>query len=292
MNYFWTNTIWYLLLNALTVFELILVLAKAKNRKFVFAYYTTISGIVIVVFEQVVYLLTRGYDYHPMFVPTMPTFDNLLGKISSQLSVSATALLVAVFDLNLFWILIFAGLYAGIEELFLALGIYKHNWYQTWMTPVSLIVYFWFVRTYYPIVRKGVKPIVHYLNIFAGLFTLFITSPVPLSFFLSGVQNYIPDHFPDPVIYSILIINLYFAVLAVSMMPAYFFKLKWRWKTAVIGVLLAVIYMAYKKWDLLWFQNDWWYLAFSISTIFWVYTCIIVLDNFYKSVEPIHPSSE
>ncbi len=163
---------------------------------------------VIVIFEQVVYLLTRGYDYYPKFLPTMPLYDNLLGKMCSQLSVSATALLIAVFNLKFRWILILAGTYGIIEELFLALGIYKHHWYHTWITPVSLVAYFWLAKKYYALLLKGsIKPIVHFVNMFTGLFTLYISSPEPWAFLLFGVQSYVAERFPDTFIYTILLIN-------------------------------------------------------------------------------------
>lgn len=85
LTFFWSHTIWYVLLNALTAAELILVFVRAKPRKFIYAFYTTISGAIIVLFEQIVFLLARGYDYYPLFLTTMPYYDNLLGKVSSQL---------------------------------------------------------------------------------------------------------------------------------------------------------------------------------------------------------------
>lgn len=291
MNHFWTNSIWYLLLSAVTLFVLIFILYRAKRRKFVFAFYLTVSGSVVVFFEQVIYLFTRGYDYYPKIIESMPYYDNLLGKVISQLSVSTTALLIAVYQLNILWMLLLAAMFGLIEELFLSLGIYKHNWYQTWMTVVSLVIYFWLAKKYYVLLLNSInrivhdKPFVHYFNMFTAMFTLYIASPIPWSFVLSGVQAYVQDHFPDPFIYIVTIINAVFIVIAVPMMLVYFYKLKWRWKAVVALALYAAIYIAYTL-NLIWFKDFLWFLIFTSVNISWIYFCVVLLDNFYKSIEP------
>jgi len=68
----------------------------------------------------------------------------------------------------------------------------------------------------------------------------------------------------DPFVSTILNINLVFVLFAAAIMPVYYLKLKWRWKTAVMAALLGVIYFDYKLLHLLWFQNDGWPLVFSV----------------------------
>ena len=38
MEYFWTNTVWFLLLGMATIIEIIFVLVKSRNRARVFAF--------------------------------------------------------------------------------------------------------------------------------------------------------------------------------------------------------------------------------------------------------------
>lgn len=291
MKYFWTNTIWYLLLDAVTILELIVILVSTRRRKFAFAFYLTLCGIEVLLFETFVFLLTRAYDYAPKIILTQPFDDNLLGKVFSQLSVSATAVLVSVFKLKLIWIVMLSAIYAIVEEVFLALGVYSHNWYRTWMTPIALTAFFWGSKKYYAALLKGPKPFVHYLNIYTGLFPMFVLT-ILWAFSLAGVQNYVASMFRDPVIYRILISTWYFTVVAIPMMLIYFLKLKWRWKAVVIAALHGVNYLAYKKWNFLWFKNDWWYLIFSTATIFWMYFSVVLLDRLYKSATPNQPSAE
>ncbi|KIL39842.1 membrane protein [Gordoniibacillus kamchatkensis] len=287
MNYFWSNTIWYLVLDAVTILEMTFILVRTKRRKFAFAFYLTLCGMEVLFFETVVFLLTRAYDYAPKIIQTQPFDDNLLGKVFSQLSVSATALLVAVFRLKFFWILTLSVIYALIENLFLALGVYSHNWYRTWMTPIALIAFFWGAKTYYAALLKGPKPFAHYLNIFTGLFPMFVLT-ILWVFSLSGYQNYIASAFPDPVIYRILISTWYFIAVSIPMMLIYFLKLTWRWKAAVIIALHGVNYLAYKKWNLLWFKDEWWYLIFSTVTIVWMYFSVLLLDYLYAKPKQQH----
>jgi hypothetical protein len=74
--------------------------------------------------------------------------DGVVGNYFSQFSVSATAMLIAVYELNYYWYIIFAGAYGCIEELFLKLGIYEQYWYRTWMTVASLPVLSWIGKKY------------------------------------------------------------------------------------------------------------------------------------------------
>lgn len=148
MNYFWTNTIWYVLLAFSTIFEVIFSIIKARRRKFVFAFYMTLVGLVLF-FKTIILIVFKAYNYYPMIIHTSPFDDVLAGNLFSQFSVAATALLVAAFNLEYYWIIILSGLYGLIEELFLALGIYSHNWYQTWMTVVLLNIYFGWAKKNY-----------------------------------------------------------------------------------------------------------------------------------------------
>jgi hypothetical protein len=139
---FWNYTIWYVLLGVLTLVELAYVLVKAKRRRLAVAFYLTILGIVLS-YETVILIFMRAYVYYPMILKDPPmAFDAILaGNLFSQFSVSATALLVTILNLDYRWYLAFGVIYGAIEEAFLALGVYSQNWYQTWMTVIGLPLY-------------------------------------------------------------------------------------------------------------------------------------------------------
>lgn len=73
---FWTNTIWFVLLGIITIFEIIIVLIKAKNRKSVVALYWTIAGMTFN-FEMVIFALFKSYNYYPKVLPELP-FDDAI----------------------------------------------------------------------------------------------------------------------------------------------------------------------------------------------------------------------
>jgi hypothetical protein len=170
MEYFWTNTIWYILLGVLTVFELIVIMRRVENRKLTLAFYLTLIGIVLH-FETTIFIFFKAYSYYPMILknPPMPIDDMLMGNLFSQTSVAATALLTATLNLKNYWYVIFALMYGVTEELFLALGIYSHNWYQTWMTVVCLIIYFWIAKKMYQIISRDIKPWFYYVCMYISI---------------------------------------------------------------------------------------------------------------------------
>ncbi|MDR3543623.1 MAG: hypothetical protein P4L69_22105 [Desulfosporosinus sp.] len=280
MNLFWTNTIWYVLLGVLTVFEVIFSIIKSKRYKFVFAFYMTLAGLVFF-FETIILIIFRAYNYYPMIILSSPFDDVLAGNLFSQFSVAATALLVAVFNLEYYWMIIMSGIYGLIEELFLALGIYSHNWYRTWMTFVTLIVYFWWAKRNYLNSLKGIKPLRYYFFIFIGLFPLDVVT-ILWAFILSGYQNYTGNFIPDPVRSPYVVAVLYYVLLAITMILIYFLKLKWRWKSIVILTFYGVNYLAYKI-HIFYFFNTEWFLIFSTVSIFSVYLSVVFIDHLFKT---------
>ena len=277
-EFFWSNTIWYILLSILTVFELIVIFVRAERRKFIFAFYLTLAGITFS-FETILFIILRAYYYYPMIIQTSSFDDALAGNLFSQFSLAATALLVAFFNLKNYWIIIFAGVYGIIEELFLQLGIYKHYWYRTWMTVFAMTLFFWWAKKYYLKNLKYIKPHWHYFNIFFGLFSLDVIT-VLWGFILSGNQNYSTKFIPDPVGSPYVLAALYYVFLSSIMMIIYYFKLRWRWKAIVILALYAVNYIAYQI--EIFYIKEGWFLIFSTVTIFSMYFSVIFLDRLYK----------
>lgn len=98
---FWTNTIWFLLLGLTIIIELILIFTKAKDRKLVLALYLTITGLTFVV--ENVLAGFNAYQYFPKLLPKTAYDDSVMDNFFSQFSVSATALLIAVYNLQYYW---------------------------------------------------------------------------------------------------------------------------------------------------------------------------------------------
>ncbi|MDO0825878.1 hypothetical protein [Desulfosporosinus nitroreducens] len=282
MNYFWTNTIWYVLLGILTLIELIFVMVRVENRKLTIAFYLTLLGIVLH-FETIIFIFMDAYAYYPMIIknPPMPIDDMLMGNLFSQTSVSATALLVAVLNLKYYWFIIFAVMYGIIEELFLSLGIYSHNWYQTWMTVISLPIYFWVAKKMYEKIIRGIKPLFYYGYIYLGLFLPSSATLTHMFFILTRHQDFNATLFPDPVTSRFLIFWVHFHLLSIPIMLIYFLRFNFIWKALVIIALYIIYYIGYKL-NLIWIKEGW-FLPVSTANIFGMYLSVVILDKLYDS---------
>jgi hypothetical protein len=254
-------------------------MVMAKRRKLVLALYLTIIGIVFG-FETIIFCFLKAYNYYPMIIQTSGFDDGLAGNIFSQLSVSITALLIAILNLKYYWYFLFSGIYCVIEELFLALGIYKHHWYRTWMTFVSLILLFWIVKKIYVQALKSIGNVLRYTYIFFGLFTLHTPLITWGSFKLTGYQTFNPNIFPDHVLSYMTLFVINFILLSNTIMIIYFLKLKWRWKMTVIFALYIAYYITYKLNYI--YVKDGWFLIFTTAEIFGAYLFVFILDRLYK----------
>lgn len=278
-NAFWSHTIWFILLGLTTLIELIVIFSKVTNRKPVFAVYLTISGMAFC-FEMVVLSYLKAYTYYPMLLPHSPPDDSIAGNIFSQFSVTATALLIAVLKLKYYWYFIFALLYGAIEELFLAFGVYKQNWYQTWMTVVFLQILFWITKHVYRITITRLKGFLRYVFIFLGLLTLHQHIIVWI-FRIIGIQRFSEKVLSDSDHSLVLLSSSYMLLLGVTIMVIYFTGIRWRWKVAVI-IVLYFAHMLAMKVDLIIYKTGWFWFSTSIS-IWGMYLYTYILDKLYKS---------
>jgi len=281
---FWTYTIWYVLLGVLTLFELIYVMIKANNRRLTFAFYLTILGIVLI-FETIILIFLKAYFYYPMLLQNSNfLFDRVLaGNLFSQFSVAATALLVTILKLDFHWFVIFAVIYSGIEEMFLALGIYSHNWYQTWMTFLGLLLYFWISKKIYVTIIQGVKPLVYYGYVFLGLFPLYVIT-ILWGLMVSGYLEFSTTALFDPISSRFFLCLAMFAIPpAVVMMVIYYVRLQWIWKA--IGILmLYLFYYSGGKLNLILIKEGW-FLVVSTTTMLWMYLSVFIMDKLYNRKE-------
>lgn len=274
---FWTHTIWFILLGITTVIELIIIFAKVNNRKTTLAFYLTISGLTFC-FEMIILSYLKAYTYFPMLIPSSPPDDSIAGNLFSQFSVTATALVLTVFNLKYYWYVIFAVMYGGIEELFLALGIYKQHWYQTWMTIVLLLILFWLTKHAYRICFTSLKGFLLYVYIFLGLVTLH-QNVIIWVLRLIGVQVFSEGVLSDKQHSLVLLSSLYMLLLGVIIILIYFTRIRWGWKIAVI-VLLYLAHFVAMTFDLIIYKAGWFWVSTSIS-IWSMYGFTYMLDRLY-----------
>ena len=272
---FWSNTIWYILLGFFCIVQIIFALKKAKNRKHAIALFLIISGMTFS-FEAIIFLFFKAYNYYPMIIPQSPIDDGLAGNLFSQFTVTATAILISIFNLKFYWFFIFSLIYGIIEEFFLSLGIYSHNWYQTWMTMLGLVLLFYIAKKMDEVKFKQISPIWKYIFMLFGLYTLHM----PIIFWpsiLSGIIKLNTKILPDAMISYALISLINLILLSFTCMTIYFSKLKWLGKLTIVFALYGIIYFA-SSLNIIYVKDDYFFI-FSTMDIFGMYLSVYILNK-------------
>jgi hypothetical protein len=269
-----------MLLGIFTVIQLTVVLVKAENRRQTIAFYFTLVGIVLN-FENIILIYFKSYTYYPMILRNAryPFDDALAGNLFSQFSVAATVLLVVIYNLKYYWYFIFAVIYGIIEEAFIALGIYTHHWYRTWMTVISLLFAFWLAKRMYWKIGRSIKPLYYYGYIYLALFTLYT-----ITFQWGGlITGYISANtaiFADPTASRYGLATAFFSVLtSIVMMLIYFSKPKWYWSLILVAAIYVIDYIGFKL-NLIWIKDGWFFAAITLSCL-WMFTVICIMDKLY-----------
>jgi hypothetical protein len=276
---FWTNTIWYLLLGAGTAAELAYAIAKSERKGQTLAFYFTVVGATLFV-EETLLVFLKAYTYYPRIVVNVGTpFDDVIaGNFFSQFSISASLVLVVTRQMKSNWYGIFAVLYGLIELGFLKLGIYRHFWYQTWMTVVMLPIAFLIVRLLYQMLQRGIKPVFYVGYVVCGLFPL-VSLGISFSLKLAGIQITSDKVLADPEMSRQLISLSLFFIVAGAMMLAALPRLRLRWFVPVVLGLYA-LYYGYVIAGLEIIRQGW-FLPVASVMIFGTYLFILLLDRLY-----------
>ncbi|WP_010098044.1 hypothetical protein [Ornithinibacillus scapharcae] len=274
---FWSNTIWYILLGLVTIIVLFIVFIKTPNRKHVLSLYLTVCGITFFAFEMITLMCLKAYIYFPKIFTNQHN-DSVVGNLFSQTSVSASAILITVFNVKFHWQLIIVLIYGGIEELFILMGIYKQNWYRTWMTSILLLILFRIAKIVSTILSKHLKRTWRYIFIFFGLCTLHFHL-VTWASKAVGVRSFNENLCPDNDCSIAVIAATYHLLLGISTMILYFMNIKWNWKAAGIFILYIAHFIA-EKYQVLSSADCWFFILTSIS-IWGMYLNIYILDRLY-----------
>ncbi len=287
MDHFWTYTIWYILLGLTTVGELAAAFVLSGKRRLAAGLYLILAGIVLC-FETMILIFGKAYTYYPMLLQTSPDpFDRVLaGNLFSQFSVAATALLVALFGLGFRWSFLLAAAYGLVEEIFLALGIYSHNWYSTWMTVIGLSLYFQLAKTLHAFLLRGVSPAVFYGCIFIGLFPLYIVTVV-WAFMVSGHLSFNAALLSDPVASRYLLVLAVYAVPGAAAAMYIYYARSGPLRKALAAAALFLLYFACAVHGLIVIRPGW-FLAVTVTTTAWAYLSVALMDRLLRQARKPH----
>jgi len=284
-QYFFSHTIWYVLLGLSTILELAYVLIKTDQRKLMFGLFLTIAGILFIIEIQVLAVF-RAYEYSPMIAAHISDIDDsIIGNVFSQFSIAATALLVSFLNLKKYWYLICALLYGGIEELFLYLGIYHHHWYKTWMTVVGFTVLLWLMNRIYQRAFANPGRCFQYACAFFAVYTLFVhivSMPIRL-FSIPPLKHLLKDDWGSIALNTAL---SYFPLYG-TIMLAHYKRLKWPYPLAVAAVLYALYFAQYAIGYIV-YQYIWQVFVLATIHIIGMYLLVHVVDWLYGGLPVYH----
>lgn len=243
------------------------------------ALFIIISGMTFS-YEMTIFSFFKSYNYFPMIIPQSPIDDGLAGNLFSQFSVTASAMLIAVYNLKYYWFFVFSLMYGLIEEFFVRLGIYSHYWYQTWMTMLGLFLLFWLTKRMYKIDLKNIKHFWRYILMFFGLFTLHMPA-IFWALILTKIIVLNINILPDPMNSYALIRLLNLLFLSITCTFIYFSKLNWQWKSILTFCLYGSLYLACKL-NLINVKEGMFFVFASID-ILGMYLCVFILDKLMYS---------
>jgi hypothetical protein len=281
MNFLWSHTIWYLLLGVVSIIQIIYTLYHSENRCRTLAFYLTIVGLPLY-FETMVLIFFDSYVYYPKIIrdPTLDPFNDVLaGNLFSQFGVSSSALLLTICGKSFFWYVGVAFFYCLVEELFIALEIYRHYWWETWMTFFGLIVFFAISKWKYDRLVRGLQSKYSYYGfINLGLFPLCTILLLWGVLDLYGLMRFTETLFSNPKI-SRYGLYVTFSSICYPLAIWGYMRQQWIWRIAASTLVGIVIFFG-NKYHLLIFREGW-FVPISILMICWMYFSVWGLDSLY-----------
>jgi hypothetical protein len=255
---------WYLALVVLSIMIIAITYWKSRN-KLISILLFGVAGLSYLI-ENIILIWLKAYVYYPGFIQDKLA-DSILGAIVSDLfSLPSTAVLIAVFQLNWVWIILISGMFAGVEMLFLKLGIYKHYWWKTYYTFISLIFFYTLIKKWF-----------HWLNNPHGRILSIVTLILSLHFIKTQFSIIIYELLKTGQ-YSVrwiealgrpsyaisTPINLY---VAISLTSLIIFRARLIWKAAAI-VGLFVVDIALFKLHIIQIHTYWHFVYLILSNVF------------------------
>ncbi|MEH7482232.1 hypothetical protein V7157_14355 [Neobacillus drentensis] len=230
------NSYWYYALLVLSTSLFCFILFKKRNSQTLFLLLTMIGmGFII---ETIIFNFLGCYKYNPNFIQHNTFYDNNLGAfVSNAFSLPIVATLIATFHLGWIWMVLFSGLFVGIEWLFLMLHIYSHNWWRLAYTGLGLPFYFATAKIYYKWILRPSKGFKHNWMLYLIIGSISCSAHIlPIIFFSNRI--YTPGWFEDSGRDSIALAAIFY--LCDSLFYCLMSKLNWKmkWSKYILAGLL------------------------------------------------------
>lgn len=275
---FWTNTVWYIALAVISIALFLYTLRKAKERKKTTAFFFGVLGMAYII-EVFFLIIFDAYAYYPKIA--IDSFhESLVGNFFSQYSVSASAVLIATLDLNIWWRIGFSFAYFFIDVLFVQLNIYSHNWYNSWYTLAGFFIYSWVVKKWHEKIFAHPAKVIYFATLFLALFSLagnFLGTTMnflEIRRYASGLYEQVTKDNTATAILYLLPFNAVIILLSrIKSRPAL--------KSLAFLVLFAVDYILYSKGVI--HVKAGWYVPGALITLFGSYFLAVLLDRLLRA---------
>ncbi|MGF6952194.1 hypothetical protein QF028_004699 [Neobacillus sp. B4I6] len=234
------NSYWYYALLVLSTILFCFILFKKRNTQTLFLLLTMIGmGFII---ETIIFNFLGCYKYNPNFIQHNTFYDNNLGAfVSNAFSLPIVATLIATFHLGWIWMVLFSGLFVGIEWLFLKLHIYSHNWWRLAYTGLGLPFYFATAKIYYKWILRPSKGFKHNWMLYLIIGSISCSAHIlPIIFFSNRI--YTPGWFENSGRDSIALAAIFYLCdsLFYCLMSKLNWKMKWG-KYILAGLLMYAV---------------------------------------------------
>lgn len=251
---------WFYGLTAIGAGMIAFTLAKTKSVftvslvSFLILSFMTVSEFIV--------LTTFGaYAYKPGVFPD-PFADSVVGYIWGNYFIwTGAANLVVNFSLGNRWIVLLAGVFMLIETLFVALGIYEHHWWKTYMTGITVIVAMNVTTIWVARLNEQGHRFLRYFSFYL-LALLFIHVPTHI-LLLTGKQHYslglVENFYRDSILFGLP----YHALVALVFALFGCLAKKGLWQLAPVPLYLLSDFILVKM-NILIFLDHWNFLCLAV----------------------------
>jgi hypothetical protein len=261
------NAIWFIILAVLSVLLLIYTFWRKKDLKLV-ALYLGLSAIAGFL-EDVIFIWLQSYEYYPHILK-IPYYDMALGAYLSIFYISSVAVFIAAFNLGYGWILFFTAMFVVIEHLFLALGIYKLNWWHPGYTGVGVLIYFRIAKKWYSFLLKASSRFIRLITLFCTNYTLYSNLIIIPTLF--NHYRFVVGWFEDPARDTAAAVIVYMIIRGFITAMVCFYRLHWA-ILASVPILMWISYLVLIHLHIMTFKHLWDLLLFAASDIVVLLCC-------------------
>ena len=276
---------WYCALGIIGVGMTIFIIYKKKNF-YEFISFFLFAMMIAFIGEMIVLLFFKSYSYK-LGVYTDYYAENIFGHIvPNALLWPATALLVVAYSLRYRWIVLITVIFTLLDLLYVHLGIYQHNWWETWMTSVAVFIYCVLMKRWFVQLKSKRRGILRYIVFW---FILLVTLKLPVTLLLLAGWQYtfvgwFENLYRDSGVFSV------FYNAALSFFCVFFICVlkKWYWKLVPFFIYFSFDAILLNRGILLF--NDGWNIYYLMLVRAVCLILFIALENKYPYKSPTQRS--